>query len=193
MKNRPRMRVAVVTLAGALLVGGCSFNFGGSGGDRGSDRDIDSAGTVREEEQGLMTSLFTRTPVDLPDAVPVPMRQADVERGLGGVILRVTGVAPTQGWFNAALLPDEQPDAAGVLTVRLLAVPPLEPMPVGPERTRLLMVGAFLQELELRNIRAFRVVSAQNVVTLPLPPRPAAPAIDLASDPELQAAAAASF
>lgn len=173
MAHGPRMRVAVVTLMGALLVGGCSFQFGRNQ----PDRDVDSTGTVRSNEQGLLTGLFTRTPVDLPDAVPVPMREATVERGYGGVILRVTGVAPTQGWFNAALVPDVQPDAAGVLTVSLIAVPPLEPMPVGPERTRLLMTGAFLQELELRNIRAFRVVSAQQTVTLPLPPRPAAPVI----------------
>lgn len=192
MKNRPRMRVAVVTLAGALLVSGCSFNLPGQGGERASKRDVDSTSTVRDEEQGLLTGLFTRTPVDLPDAVPVPAREVTVERGMGGVILRATGVAPTQGWFNAALLPDEQPDPAGVLTVRLVAVPPLTPMTTGPERTRLLMVAAFLQELELRNIRAFRVVSAQNSVTLPLPPRPVPPPIDY-GDPDLDAAEAAAF
>lgn len=170
------MRVAVVTLAGAFLACGCSFDFGRN--EPRSTRDVDSSGTVREEEQGFLTGLFTRTPVDLPDAVPVPMREATVERGYGGVILRVTGVAPTQGWFNAALLPDEQPDAAGVLTVTLLAVPPLGPEQAGPERSRLLMTGAFVQELELRDIRAFRLVAANQTVTLPLPARPAAPMVE---------------
>ncbi|MBP7240839.1 hypothetical protein [Amaricoccus sp.] len=173
------MRVAVVTLAGAILVCGCSYDFGFFG--RNEPRQVgdrDATGTVRSEEQGFLTGLFTRTPIDLPDAVPVPMREATVERGYGGVILRVTGVAPTQGWFDAALLPDERPDAAGVLTVTLVAVPPLEPAQAGPERTRLLMTGAFLQELELREIRAFRVVAANQTVTLPLPARPAPPRVE---------------
>ncbi|MBP7002500.1 hypothetical protein [Amaricoccus sp.] len=171
------MRVAVVTLAGSLLVGGCSFGFGHN--EPRATRDVDSEGTVRSNEQGFLTGLFTRTPVDLPDAVAVPMREATLERGYGGVIIRATGVGPTQGWFNAALLPDEQPDAAGVLTVNLVAVPPLTPMPAGPERTRLLMTGAFVQELELRNIRAFRVVAANQSVTLPVPARPAPPPVEL--------------
>jgi hypothetical protein len=177
MRCDPGMRFAVVTLAGALLVGGCTFDLGSNLPQR--DRNTDSDATVRSEEQGLLTGLFTRTPVDLPDAVPVPMREANVERGYGGVILRVTGVAPTQGWFNAALLPAEAPDGAGVLTVSLVAVPPLAPEAVGPERTRLLMTAAFLQDLELREIRAFRIVASNQSVTLPTPARPAPPPVEL--------------
>ena len=76
--------------------------------------------------------------------MPVPAREATVERAYGGAILRVTGVAPTQGFFNAALVAenDGDPDAAGVLDAcRFVAVPPETPEVVGPERTRLLMSG----------------------------------------------------
>lgn len=159
---------AMAALAGlGLLTTGCTFALWDV---PASDRNTDSAEVVRDEEGGLLTGLFTREAADLPDAVPVPMRTAVLERGYGGSILRVTGIAPTQGFFNAALVAENggAVDAAGVLTVALLAVPPLAPQAVGPERTRLLITAAFVQTLELRDIRAFRVVASNNAVTLPV-------------------------
>jgi hypothetical protein len=177
---------AVATLACAVLLAGCSFDLGGL---PASEPNVEPAEQVRDEESGLLTGLFTRRPPDLPDAVPVPMREATLERGYGGVILRATGVAPTQGYFNAALVAENEgvPDAAGVMTVALVAVPPETPVGVGPERTRLLLTGAFVSERELREIRAFRVVSAQSSVTLPVPARPAPPPPVAAPDPEAAA------
>lgn len=165
---------ALPMLACAVLLAGCSLPFGSI---PASERNEVSPETVRDEGRGLLTGIFTRAPRDLPDAAPVPMREAALERGYGGVILRATGVAPTQGFYNAALVPENDgvPDAAGVLTVSLVAVPPEGPVDVGPERTRLLMTAAYLSERELREIRALRVVAAQNSVTLPVPPRPPAP------------------
>jgi hypothetical protein len=176
------MRDAVVTLAGAALLAGCTLPFGAI---PASDRNQDPADVVRSEERGLLTGLFSRTPRDLPEAVPVPMREATLERGYGGVIIRATGVAPTQGWFDATLVAEGggAPDAAGVLTVALVAVPPPTPEAVGPERTRLLLTAAFVQDLELRDIRAIRVVSSRNSVTLPVPARPAPPPPPPAPDP----------
>jgi hypothetical protein len=176
------MRAAVVA-PGALLLAACTLPFGG--GLPASERNQDPADVVRAEERGLLTGLFTRAPPDLPDAVPVPMREATLERGYGGVILRATGVAPTQGYFDATLLAENggAPDASGALTVRLVAVPPLAPEAVGPERTRLLLTAAFVQDLELRDIRAFRVVAAGSSVTLPVPPRPAPPPLEI---PEIE-------
>lgn len=170
----PSLLNAASTLAVAALLAGCSLPFGGI---PASEPNADSREVVRDEERGLLTGLFTRAPRDLPDAVPVPMREAALERGYGGVILRATGVAPTQGFYNAALVPadDGVPDAAGVLTVSLVAVPPETPVDVGPERTRLLLTAAYLSERELRDIRALRVVSSASSVTLPVPARPAAP------------------
>ena len=106
-----------------------------------------------------------------------PVREASFERGYGGAILRVTGVAPSQGFFNAALVAenDGEPDAAGVLTVAFVAVPPETPEAVGPERTRLLLSAAYLSERELRNIRAIRLAAGPIVITLPAPPRPPQP------------------
>lgn len=164
-------------LAAAVLLSACSFSLGGL---PASDRDRDSQSEVRDQEGNLLTGLFTRTPRDLPDAVPVPAREATVERGYGGVILRVTGVGPTQGYYNATLAPqnDGTPDAAGLVTVDLVAVPPDAPEAVGPERTRLLMAAAFMSDLELREVSGFRLVTAQGAQTLRLPPVPPQPQPD---------------
>jgi hypothetical protein len=157
----------IVSLTGAGLLAGCTFALWDL---PPSDRNTDSAEQIRDDEGSFLGGILLGEPADLPDAVPVPMRSAELERAYGGVIVRVTGVAPTQGYFNAALVAENGgvPDAAGVLTLSLVAVPPPTPEAVGPERTRLLLTAAFLQELELRTIRGFRVVAAQNVVTLPL-------------------------
>ncbi len=175
MRRQDSLRNAVVTLAGGLLLAGCNFAFGGL---PASEPNPEAPETIREEESGLLTGLFTRDPPDLPDAVPVPVRDAVLERGYGGAILRVTGVAPTQGFFNAALVPENagEIDAAGVLTVSFLAVPPETPEEVGPERTRLLLSAAYLSERELRDVRAIRLTAGPTVVTLPTPPRPPRPA-----------------
>jgi hypothetical protein len=175
MRNRRNtLRNAVLTLAGALLLAGCNFSLGGL---PASEPNVEPTATVRDEESGLLTGLFTRTPRDLPDAVPLPVREATFERAYGGAILRVTGVAPTQGYFNAALVAENEGavDAGGAMTVTFLAVPPETPEDVGPERTRLLMSGAYLSDLELRSVRAIRLVAGSQVMTLPTPPRPPAP------------------
>ncbi len=165
-----RFRNAVATLAAAAALAGCALPFGSFGANEPPDRDMDSEATVRDEEGGFLTGLFTRRPPDLPDAEPAPMREATLERAYGGVILRVTGVAPTQGWYNAALVAANEGalDAAGLMTVSLVAVRPDEPNAVGPERTRLLMAGAYLTDREIRDVRGFRVVAANQTVTLPL-------------------------
>lgn len=176
------------TLAGPVLLAGllagCQMPFGLPASERQANPEYTRNDRLDENERGLLSGFFSRAPVDLPDAVPVPMREATLERGYGGVIIRATGVAPTQGYFNAALVPDDdgRPDAAGVVTLRLVAVPPLAPEAIGPERTRLLMTAAFLDELKLRGVKTIRVISALNAATLPVParPAPAPPPQDLA-------------
>lgn len=159
---------AIATLAGALLLAGCTFSLWDL---PPSDRNADSAQTVRDEEGGFLTGVFIGEPRNLPDAVPVPsMREPLLERAYGGVIIRATGIAPTQGYYNAALIPAKggAPDAAGIVTLALVAVPPDAPQAVGPERTRLLMTAAFVPTLELRGVRGYRVIAGANSVTLPL-------------------------
>ena len=157
-----------LALAGLALLAGCGV-LGPSGPSRRPEPE-----RARASEPGLIAGLFTRRPPELPDAVAIAtLRTAAVERSAGGVILRVTGVAPTQGYFNATLAPlnEGAPDAAGLVTVRFLATPPLAPQQVGPERTRLLLAAAYASDAELRGVRGFRLVAGPNVQTLALPPR----------------------
>jgi hypothetical protein len=85
------------------------------------------------------------------------------------VIVRVEGVAPTQGYYGAELLPvSATPDAAGILGFELVAVPPDVAERVGPERTRLLTAAVFVPNLALEDLRGFRVAGSGGARTLPL-------------------------
>ena len=66
-------------------------------------------------------------------------------------------------------LGDGAPDAAGILSFELVAVPPQAPEPAGAPRTRELTAGIFVPTLALKEVRGFRVAGAGNVQTLPLP------------------------
>ena len=113
-----------------------------------------------------------------PEPVPVAMRVATAERALHGVIVRVEGEAPTQGYWGAELRPvgDGAPGAAGVLSFRLVAVPPASVEAVGPGRTRQLSAAVFVPNLALRQTRAVRVAGLNAAETLPLPAAPTRPA-----------------
>ena len=147
------MRNGFLILAGLLVLGGCSYEIPQFLGREGTGQ-----------------SLYTIRPEPLPDPVPVPLRSAELERALHGVILRVEGVAPRQGYFNAELLPlgGGAPDSAGVVGFGLVAVPPPVPGAVGPERTRLLTAAVFVPNRALKDLRGFRVAGSGATRTLPL-------------------------
>ncbi len=147
------MRDRLLILAGLALLAGCSMELPGFLG--------------REESGSGSYQLNDDEPA--PDPVPLPLRSAEAERALHGVILRVQGVAPTQGFYAAQLLPAAAgPDAAGIVGFELVAIPPSGPEAVGPERTRVLDAAVFLPNLALRDLRGVRVAGAGNVRTLPL-------------------------
>jgi hypothetical protein len=105
-----------------------------------------------------------------PDPRPVPLRAATLERALHGVIVRVEGEAPTWGFHDAALRPlgGGAPDAAGIMSFELVAVPPQPPEPAGAARSRRLTAAVFVPTLALKDVRGFRVAGAGQVQTLPL-------------------------
>jgi hypothetical protein len=147
------MRNALLLLASAGLAAGCSMEIPGFVGREGGGGGFYN---VRDEPP--------------PPPRAVALRQAQAERALHGVILRVVGEAPTQGYYSATLRPlgGAAPDAAGILSFELVATPPAEPQAVGPARTRVLSAGLFMPNQALRDLRGFRVAGAGGAQTVPL-------------------------
>jgi hypothetical protein len=148
------MRNGLLIFVGLLALGGCSVEM------------PDFLG-----REGTGASTYTLGGGDpLPDPVAVPLRRAELERALHGVIVRVEGIAPRQGYFGADLLPlgGGSADAAGLVTYQLIAIPPEVPGAIGPERTRLLTAAVFVPNRALKGLRGFRVAGVQSSSTLPL-------------------------
>ena len=98
------MRNGLLLLAAAGIAAGCSMEI------------PDFLG--REGGGGGFYSVRGEPP---PEPRSVPLRQAAAEPALHGVILRVAGEAPTQGFYSAQLRPlaGGAPDAAGILSFEL--------------------------------------------------------------------------
>jgi hypothetical protein len=103
-----------------------------------------------------------------PEPRSVPVREAVLERGLHGMIVRVRGEAPTQGFYAARLAPVSggEPDAAGIISFEFVAVPPSAPQAIGPARTRELSAAVFFPSLALKDVRGFRIAGAGSVQAL---------------------------
>ncbi|MCR9125832.1 MAG: hypothetical protein NXH82_06855 [Rhodobacteraceae bacterium] len=87
-----------------------------------------------------------------------------VERTLSGAIIHATGVADRQGGYDLRLTPlsaDETP-VDGVLSYSFDVVMPVNPRPVGPERSRRLTVARSLSQGQLEGVRVIRVTGARN-------------------------------
>ncbi len=106
------------------------------------------------EEQGA--AVERRAP-----SLVAALEEAEVAATRQGVIIRATGVAPTQGYYNARLVPaSAEPPEGSVLTLVLLADPPEQPQPVGTVASRRLVAAMFLHDNDLPQIRTIRIQSA---------------------------------
>ena len=99
------MRNGLLLLAGIGLLAGCSVELPGFAG-----------------REGNAAGMYTFRAPPPPEPQQVPLRQAEAERALHGVILRVRGETPSQGYYSAALRPiGTGPDAAGILSFEFVA------------------------------------------------------------------------
>lgn len=86
-----------------------------------------------------------------------------VERAPGGVIVRATGLPPTQGFWAGDLVPvggDEVPD--GVLALEFKVLPPTETRPAAAPQTREIVVAEFLSDQSVRQFSRITVIGARN-------------------------------
>jgi hypothetical protein len=84
-----------------------------------------------------------------------------IEQTPQGAIVRATGLSPTQGYYDAELVPRPLDDK-GVLVYDFRVMPPPEPKPVGAQRTREVTVAAMLSNIKLESIREIVVQGATN-------------------------------
>lgn len=83
-----------------------------------------------------------------------------IDRTPGGAIVQATGVAATQGYFNAQLVLASIEN--GVMTLDFRAEVPAGFQAIGPERSRRIDAAYTLSAAELAGIRTVRVQGAQN-------------------------------
>ena len=139
--------------ASMLALAGCSFEMPGFLGREGSG---DAGYTLR------------RGPEPLPDPVPIAIQGAAGDPAPGGVILRVDGLAPAQGYHTAALIP-RGVGANGIAELELVAIPPEAVLAVGPPQTRELQAALFLPSRQVEDLRSVQIVGSSSSVAVALP------------------------
>jgi hypothetical protein len=87
-----------------------------------------------------------------------------IDRTADGGILRATGLAPTQGYYNAELVLTGS--AAGVLTYEFRVAAPAAGEPQGDPASRTIQAARVLSVAELAGIAAIEVLGATNAQTL---------------------------
>jgi hypothetical protein len=89
-----------------------------------------------------------------------------IERIPGGAILRAAGLPPTQGWWDAELVAEEDADGTapepGVLAFRFVVAAPRSPQPASTPVSREVTVATYLSDIRLRDIRQIVVRGGRN-------------------------------
>lgn len=85
-----------------------------------------------------------------------------IERTSTGAILRAEGLTPTQGWWDAELLPETQRPVNGVMTYRFVVAAPRETTRVSTPQSRSVSVAVALSVAQLEEISQIVVQGAQN-------------------------------
>lgn len=86
-----------------------------------------------------------------------------VENTLGGVILIAEGLPPTQGFWEADLVPVETGDAKSTSRkFEFRARPPISPAPTGSTASRKIEAGIYLSNQDLEGARTLTVVSLKS-------------------------------
>ncbi len=156
------MRTSIAAAAlSAFFLTGCA------GGGNGSIGSLNPFGWFRTQPQNR--TLAPQNPSELradPRRLIERLSNVRTERAPGGVILRATGLPPTQGYWNGELIPEngEQP-VNGVLVYRFVIAPPPGFEPVSTPRSREVIVARFISAKKLESVSRIMVLSAGNRMT----------------------------
>lgn len=99
-----------------------------------------------------------------PRPLVVQVTSLAVEPVPGGIIVRATGLPPTQGFYDAGLSSDGPPED-GALSLALRAAQPPVPQAVSTAQSREVVVAYYLSERELDGVRVIRVRGGRNALT----------------------------
>jgi hypothetical protein len=143
----------LASLAALMLVSACGsrlnpFNWFGGREAREQRAARDADDLESQQDQRLLVEQVTRVAVE-------PMA--------GGVILRATGLPPTQGYWDAELvaLPI---DENGVLAFEFRIFPPVTQQPVSTVVSREVVVATVVSDIRLAQVSGLAVVGARNSV-----------------------------
>ncbi|RYI14867.1 MAG: hypothetical protein EON48_11495 [Acetobacteraceae bacterium] len=79
----------------------------------------------------------------------------------GGAVVRARGVTPTQGWWDAELVPQDLDDK-GVLVYEFRLLPPVGGTDVSTQQSREIDVAIYISDVKLANVREIVVQGATN-------------------------------
>ncbi len=160
----------LASCGGFNSLGGGSL--GGSSGSVGSARSSgggSSAGSfgLFPKRTNTVVTAEQQTVITYGNLVPV-VADVRVDPVKSGAIIRVTGKAPRQGYYDVRLRAPggTRPDEKGVITLELRAKQPPYWTATSTERSREFVVGRFISIQTLRNTKTIRVVAAQNQITV---------------------------
>ncbi|MEZ5779513.1 MAG: hypothetical protein R3E44_14250 [Paracoccaceae bacterium] len=89
--------------------------------------------------------------------------EMEVARQPGGAIVRATGLPPTQGWWDAALVAENNGQPVdGVLTYRFVLSEPLGQTRVSTPRSREVTAAVYVSDIKLAEVRQIVVLGTQN-------------------------------
>lgn len=118
----------------------------------------------RSQEVAVVTSdpVVPGRPED-PRILVADVTEMEVARQPGGAIVRATGLPPTQGWWDAALVAENggQP-VDGVLTYRFVVDQPLQATRISTPQSREVTAAAYVSDVKLANVQQIVVLGAQN-------------------------------
>lgn len=98
-----------------------------------------------------------------PRVLVADVTDMEVARQPGGAIVRASGLPPTQGWWDAALVAENNGDPVdGVLTYRFVVDQPHGATRVSTPQSREVTAAAYLSDIKLANITQIVVLGSAN-------------------------------
>ena len=92
---------------------------------------------------------------------PIRSLSLDIDRTPGGAIVRAVSLPPTQGFWEAQLVPVAT-DSPTDIVYEFRLLPPPEPTAQGTQRSREIVAGASIGNVTLQGVRTITVIGQRN-------------------------------